>query len=80
MSLSFSLSLSLSLSLFPSHHQVTALDSGGACAVMDGVTLVVVGDSFMRHIYISLLELLRAGTPHGALRANTPIGNTSTNS
>ena len=45
-----------------------------ACAVMDNVTLVMVGDSFIRHIYISLLELLRAGTPYGALKPATPAG------
>ncbi|GFO45385.1 hypothetical protein PoB_007189000 [Plakobranchus ocellatus] len=38
------------------------------CDVLKNTTIFMIGDSFMRHIYIAMLSLLRKDSPHGPRR------------
>ena len=43
------------------------------CRLLNNMTIYFIGESFMRHFYISLLYLLRESQPLGPLKRTTPI-------
>ncbi|GFO39942.1 hypothetical protein PoB_006644700 [Plakobranchus ocellatus] len=44
------------------------------CHLLKNMTIYIMGDSFLRHVYISLLALLRSNTYHGPLYKYSPKG------
>ncbi|RUS80210.1 hypothetical protein EGW08_012035 [Elysia chlorotica] len=53
------------------HHFTGAEDT---CLLLRNTTIYLIGDSFLRHLYTSLLALLRSNTYHGPLYQYSPQG------
>ena len=54
---------------------VTRLGSPeSVCHVLKNMTIYFIGDSFVRHLYISLLDILRLNTYYGPIKRFTPPG------
>ncbi|GFR93448.1 hypothetical protein ElyMa_004378500 [Elysia marginata] len=51
------------------HHFTGEQDT---CLLLKNMTIYIIGDSFLRHVYISLLALLRSSTYHGPLFHYSP--------
>ena len=45
-----------------------------ACRLLDGTTLVLAGDSFVRHVFVALVMLLTDDFRAGALKKDAPAG------
>jgi hypothetical protein len=48
------------------------LNTSAACAVLKGTTIVLAGDSFVRHVFVALVMLLSGNFHDGVLLKNTP--------
>lgn len=44
------------------------------CHLLSNVTLYIIGDSLLRHVYVSLLTLIRSDTIYGPLLQYTSPG------
>lgn len=44
------------------------------CKALHNMTLYLIGDSLIRHVYIAMLGLIRAHKPYGPLRPYTAPG------
>ena len=58
----------------PDCHVTRVQSPEAACHVLKNMTVYFIGDSFVRHLYISLLDLLRLHTSYGPIKRFTPPG------